>query len=138
MICPICKNLFTLSQKSAAVSGTPDELQTAANLAETLRAHAGECIGMAANMIGVNRSIIAVGLGANAFVMLNPEILEQSGAFDTQEGCLSLTGTRPVRRFRKITVAWQDTAMQRHEQAFTGLLAQVIQHECDHLEGILI
>ena len=138
MICSVCKNLFTLSQKSVPVSGTPAELQTAANLAETLRAHAAECIGMAANMIGVNQRIIAVGLGPAAFVMLNPEIREKSGAFDTQEGCLSLEGTRPAKRYRCITVSWQDTAMQRHEQTFSGLLAQVIQHECDHLDGILI
>ncbi len=138
MICPICKNLFTLSQHSAAVTGTPAELQTAQNLADTLRAHSAECIGMAANMIGVNQRIIAAGLGSAPIVMLNPVITEKSGAFDTAEGCLSLTGTRPVKRYRNITVQWQDTAMQPHERSFSGLLAQVIQHECDHLDGILI
>ena len=138
MICPICKNLFTLSQHAVAVTGTPDDLQTAQNLADTLRAHADECIGMAANMIGVNKRIIAAGLGASPIIMLNPVIRAKSGEFDTEEGCLSLTGTRPVKRYRQITVSWQDTALQRHERKFSGLLAQVIQHECDHLDGIII
>ena len=138
MICPICKNLFALSQKSAPVTGSAEDLQTAQDLADTLHEHSDACIGMAANMIGINKRIIAVGLGSTPIVMLNPVICEKSGAFDTEEGCLSLSGTRPAKRYKQITVRWQDTAMQPHERRFSGLLAQVIQHECDHLEGILI
>ncbi len=138
MICPICKNQFFLAQKSVPVTGTAEDLGTAQNLEDTLRAHAAECIGMAANMIGVNKRIIAVRLGPAVILMLNPVILTKSGAYEAQEGCLSLTGTRTAKRFRTITAAWQDTAMNRHERQFTGLPAQIIQHECDHLDGILI
>ena len=138
MICQICKNLFLLSQHAVAVTGTPEDLQTVQDLADTLQAHANECIGMAANMIGVNKRIIAAGLGGAPIVMLNPVITAKTGEFAAEEGCLSLTGTRPVKRYKRIAVSWQDTAMQPHTRSFTGLLAQVIQHECDHLEGIII
>lgn len=138
MICPICKNTFLLSQKSAPVTGSAEDLQTARNLEDTLRAHASECIGMAANMIGVRKRIIIVGLGPAAIVMLNPVIESGAGEYEASEGCLSLTGSRTVRRFRQITVSWQDTAMRQQKRQFSGLPAQIIQHECDHLEGILV
>ena len=93
---------------------------------------------MAANMIGVNKRIIAVENEGSYLVMLNPEILRRSAPYDTEEGCLSLSGTRPVRRWNSIKVRWQNEQFQTRIKTFTGWTAQIIQHEIDHCEGILI
>lgn len=138
MICPICRNIMLLSVKSKPVTGTPADLQTGADLADTLRAHSAECVGMAANMIGISKRIIAVSVGSVPLVMYNPVITAKADAYETEEGCLSLSGTRKTTRYRSITVRWQDAAMQPQTRRFTGWLAQIIQHETNHLDGIII
>lgn len=136
MIQPIVHDPLFLAQKSARA--TPADADTARDLLETLAAHADGCVGMAANMIGVNKRIIAVENEGSYLVMLNPEILRRSAPYDTEEGCLSLSGTRPVRRWNSIKVHWQNEQFQTRIKTFTGWTAQIIQHEIDHCEGILI
>ena len=108
------------------------------DLLDTLKAHKDNCVGMAANMIGVNRCIIAFQDGAGYTVMLNPKILQKSGAYETEEGCLSLTGVRPVKRWKRIKVRWQNEKLEIRIKTYTGWTAEIIQHEIDHCEGILI
>lgn len=117
---------------------TAEDLPVARDLLETLAAHREECVGMAANMIGVRKNNIVVSMGIINMAMLNPVILDKKRPFDTEEGCLSLPGIRPARRYEKITVEYQDMTMAVHRQTFTGWTAQIIQHEIDHLHGILI
>ena len=136
MIKPIIHDTFFLSRKSDPA--TAEDLPIARDLRDTLSAHRAECVGMAANMIGYNKRIIIVSLGMFDMVMLNPVIVKKTGAFETEEGCLSLSGVRKTTRYQKITVRYQDEQMKPHTQEFTGWTAQIIQHECDHLEGILI
>ena len=136
MIRDICKDETFLAQK--AEPATPDDLQTAADLLETLEHHKNGCVGMAANMIGVNKRIIAFDNEGSYLVMFNPEILKKSGPYQTEEGCLSLTGTRPAKRWKSIKVCWQNERFQERRKTFTGWTAQIIQHEIDHCEGILI
>ncbi len=136
MIKPITHDTFFLSRKSEPA--TAADLPIAKDLRDTLAAHRAECVGMAANMIGSSKRIIIVSVGMFDMVMLNPVIVKKSGAFETEEGCLSLSGVRKTTRYEKITVKYQDERMKLHTQEFTGWTAQIIQHECDHLEGILI
>lgn len=137
MIRTICKDMFFLGLKADAA--TKDDLSIAADLLETLKANADCCVGMAANMIGCKKRIIAVSLGKDKYlVMLNPEIIKAAGKYETQEGCLSLDGQRTCTRFRKITVKYQDTLMRSKTQTFQDRTAQIIQHEIDHTNGILI
>lgn len=136
MIRDICKDEAFLSQK--AEPATPDDLPIAADLLETLEHHRDGCVGMAANMIGVNKRIIAFDNEGSYMVMFNPEIVRQSGPYDTREGCLSLTGTRPARRWKSIKVRWQNEQFQVRLKTFTGWTAQIIQHELDHCGGIII
>lgn len=136
MIREICKNEAFLAQK--AESATPDDLQVAADLLETLEHHKDGCVGMAANMIGVNKRIIAFDNEGTCMVMFNPEIIKMSGPYQTEEGCLSLTGTRPARRWETIKVRWQNEKFQERLKTFTDWTAQIIQHEIDHCEGIII
>lgn len=136
MIKPIIHDTFFLSRKSEPA--TAADLAIAKDLRDTLAAHRDGCVGMAANMIGYSKRIIIVSLGMFDMVMLNPEIMKKSGLFETEEGCLSLSGVRKTTRYQKITVRYQDEQMKSHTQDFTGWTAQIIQHECDHLEGILI
>ena len=136
MIKPITHDTFFLSRKSEPA--TVADLAIARDLRDTLAAHRAECVGMAANMIGSSKRIIIVSVGMFDMVMLNPVIMKKSGAFETEEGCLSLSGVRKTTRYEKITVKYQDERMKPHTQEFTGWTAQIIQHECDHLEGILI
>ena len=126
-----------LAQKSALA--TEADLQTARDLAETLEAHRESCVGMAANMIGVCKRIIAFDLNGTVAVMLNPEILKASGAYETEEGCLSLLGgPRKTKRYQKIKVQYQTTELQTRIKTFEGWTAQIIQHEIDHCNGVLI
>ena len=130
-----------LAGKSEAA--TKEDLQTAKDLLETLIAHKEGCVGMAANMIGVKKRIIAFldesGKVPTYTVMLNPEILKKEGAYDTEEGCLSLLGgPRPCKRYKSIKVQYQTLDLQTRIKTYTGFTAQIIQHEVDHLEGILI
>ena len=136
MIRDICKDEAFLARK--AEPSTPEDLQVAADLLETLEHHKDGCVGMAANMIGVNKRIIVFDNGGENMVMFNPEIVKRSGPYDTEEGCLSLTGVRPVRRWQSIKVRWQNERFQERLKTFTGWTAQIIQHEIDHCEGIII
>ena len=122
---------------------TKEDLQVAQDLLDTLMAHRDSCVGMAANMIGVKKRIIAFldesGRAPVYMVMLNPEIVRKDGAYDTEEGCLSLLGgPRPCKRYKTIKVQYQTTEMQTRVKTFTGFTAQIIQHEVDHCNGVLI
>ena len=136
MICEICKDEAFLSLKAepAAVSDLP----TARDLLDTLAAHKDGCVGMAANMIGVNKRIIAFDNGGEYMVMFNPVIVKRSGAYETEEGCLSLPGTRKTKRIQSIKVQWQNEKFQTRFKTFTDWTAEIIQHEIDHCDGILI
>ena len=136
MIREICKDETFLAQK--AVPATADDLATAQDLLDTLTAHKDDCVGMAANMIGVNKRIIAFDNEGTYMVMFNPVIVRQSGSYEAQEGCLSLTGIRKTKRFQTVKVQWQNEQFQTRLKTFTGWTAEIIQHEIDHCEGILI
>ncbi len=136
MIRPIVRDCILLSKRS--VPATKADLQTVQDLKDTLSAHRQNCVGMAANMIGVHKRIIIVSLGFFDLVMLNPVITEKKDAYETEESCLSLSGASRTTRYHKIRVRYQDEKMQTQVQEFSGQAAQIIQHECDHLEGTLI
>ena len=122
-----------------SVPATAADLDVAQDLLDTLIAHAEGCVGMAANMIGVHKRIIAFDNNGSYMVMFNPEIIKAEGEYQTQEGCLSLLGgPRPVKRFRKIKVRYQNEQMQVRLKTFADFPAQIIQHEVDHCNGILI
>jgi peptide deformylase len=136
MVQPIMKDRFFLSQKS--VPATPDDIQVAQDLLDTLAAHRDGCVGMAANMIGIAKRIIVFTDDGNDMVMFNPELVKTSEPYETEEGCLSLEGIRPTTRYRKITVRYQNAAFQSKQRTFRDWTAQIIQHEIDHCNGILI
>lgn len=136
MIREICKDEVFLAQK--ADPATADDLATAQDLLDTLAAHKDGCVGMAANMIGVNKRIIAFENDGEYMVMFNPVIVRQSGVYDAEEGCLSLSGTRKTKRYQTIKVQWQNEKFQTRIKNFTGWTAEIIQHEIDHCEGIII
>ena len=136
MVREICKDQFLLGR--IAEPATAEDLGAAQDLVETLAAHRDGCVGMAANMIGVNRRIIAFDCDGEILVMFNPVIVKQAGAYEAEEGCLSLTGTRKTRRFQTIKVQWQNERFQTRLHTFTGWTAEIIQHEIDHCNGILI
>ena len=118
---------------------TIEDLQTAQDLLDTLTAHKDSCVGMAANMIGVRKRIIAFDNEGKYMVMFNPEIIKKSDPYQTEEGCLSLLGgPRPCKRYKSIKVQWQTAEFQTRIKTFTGWTAQIIQHEIDHCDGILI
>jgi peptide deformylase len=130
------KDQFFLSMKSAPA--TAEDLDVARDLLETLEANAAGCVGMAANMIGVAKRIIAFDNEGTYLVMFNPEIIKQDGPYTAEEGCLSLPGTRSAKRYRSIKVKYQNEAFQTRFKTFSGWTAQIIQHEIDHCNGILI
>ena len=136
MVREICKDEAFLAQK--AEPATADDLVVAQDLLETLAAHKDGCVGMAANMIGVNKRIIAFDNEGEYMVMFNPAIVKQSGTYEAEEGCLSLTGTRKTKRFQTIKVQWQNEKFQTRLKTFTGWTAEIIQHEIDHCRGITI
>ena len=136
MIREICKDAAFLAQKAEPAAA--DDLVVAQDLLDTLTAHKDGCVGMAANMIGVNKRIIAFDNEGAYMVMFNPVIVKQSGIYEAEEGCLSLTGTRKTKRFQTIKVQWQNEKFQTRLKTFTGWTAEIIQHEIDHCEGILI
>ena len=136
MVREICKDEAFLAQK--AEPATADDLVVAQDLLETLTAHKDGCVGMAANMIGVNKRIIAFDNEGAYMVMFNPVIVKQSGIYEAEEGCLSLTGTRKAKRFQTVKVQWQNEKFQTRLKTFTGWTAEIIQHEIDHCEGIVI
>lgn len=126
---PIIKDEAFLAQKSQPA--TFMDIAVAQDLLDTLAAHADRCVGLAANMIGVQKCVIAVNIGPTNIAMLNPEIIKRSGKYMTEEGCLSLEGERA-------TVAYQDMQFKKCKQSFSGFTAQIIQHEIDHCNGIII
>ena len=136
MIKPICRNLQILAQK--ARPATKQDIPLAKDLLETLAANSADCVGMAANMIGVAKRIIAFDDEGVYRVLFNPEIVKKSGPYEAEEGCLSLDGRHPCKRYDKIEVKFMDSLFRKKTKTFTGFTAEVIQHEIDHLHGILI
>ena len=136
MIREICRDETFLAQKAAPA--TADDLAMAQDLLDTLTAHKDGCVGMAANMIGVCKRIIAFDNEGTYMVMFNPVIVRQSGPYEAQEGCLSLSGVRKTKRFQTIKVQWQNEQFQTRLKTFTGWTAEIIQHAMDHCKGILI
>ena len=136
MIKPITKDPIFLAQKS--VPATILDLPVAQDLKDTLEAHREGCVGMTANMIGVNKRIIIFDDHGSATVMFNPELVKCSGAYETEEGCLSLSGVRKTRRWRQIKVRYQNERFETRLKTYTGFTAQIIQHEIDHCNGVLI
>ena len=138
MIRPIMKDEFFLAQKSAPAVNCEEDLQVARDLLETLEARKEGCVGMAANMIGVAKRIIAFDNEGTYMVMFNPEIVKCSDRYETEEGCLSLVGIRKTKRWKSIKVQYQNEKFQIRLKTFTGWTAQIIQHEIDHCNGIII
>lgn len=136
MIKDICRDEEFLSKPSD--DATADDLDVAQDLLDTLIAHKDGCVGMAANMIGIGKRIIAFENDGGYMVMLNPVIIKQSGAYDATEGCLSLDGTRKTKRWQTIKVQWQNEKLQTRIKTFSGFTAEIIQHEIDHCNGIII
>ena len=136
MVREIIHDPVFLQQKSK--EATAEDIPVAEDLMDTLRANLDRCVGMAANMIGERKRIIAFCNGPFQTVMFNPRITEGSGEYETEEGCLSLPGVRKTKRYRRITVAYQDQAFRKRTETFEGFTAQIIQHEIDHCDGILI
>lgn len=137
MVRPIVKDRFLLSQKSSPAG--KEDLQTAQDLVETIAAHAEECVGMAANMIGVLKRMIVFQENNRYVVMLNPVVRWQSPeTYDTNEGCLCHEGAKDVTRHEEIEVEFLDLRMRKCRVRYSGITAEIIQHELDHLEGILI
>ena len=136
MIQPICKDVIFLARKSEPA--TPEDILIGQDLLDTLNAHRDGCVGMAANMIGKAKRIIVFLDGDTPTVMYNPEIVKASEPYEAEEGCLSLNGTRKTTRYQKIKVRYQNAAFQTRLKSYTGWTAQIIQHEIDHCNGILI
>ena len=136
MVKKIIHDPMFLRQKS--VDATEADKQVVTDLLDTLRANLDRCVGMAANMIGVRKNIIAVHMGFMNVLMYNPKIIKKSGAYETEEGCLSLAGVRKCMRYQEIEVQYQDVNFKQQRQTYSGWIAQIIQHEIDHCCGILI
>lgn len=136
MVKPIVRDMFFLGQKSE--TATKVDAQVAIDLQDTLAAHRAGCVGMAANMIGYKKRTIIVSMGIVNLVMNNPVIISKVGEYEVEEGCLSLEGTRKTTRYKDIEVEYEDTSFKKQKQKFTGFPAQIVQHEMDHLEGIII
>ena len=136
MVKKITRDPMFLAQKS--VDATEADKQVITDLLDTLRANLDHCVGMAANMIGVSKNIIVVALGPFQFAMINPVITKKTGAFQTEEGCLSLDGVRPCTRYKEIEVDYLDTNFKQQPGKYIGWTAQIIQHEVDHCNGIVI
>ncbi len=133
---PIVKDPIFLAQKSAPA--TEADAETARDLLDTFAAHRDGCVGMAANMIGVSRRVIVFDDAGTPTVVFNPEIVRRAGPYEAEEGCLSLPGVRKTKRWRSIKVRYQNERFQMRLKTFTGWTAQIIQHEIDHCDGILI
>lgn len=136
MIRPIVKMPVLLSEPS--VDAMPLDAAVGQDLLDTLAAHAHECVGLAANMIGVRKRIIVASCASGAVLMYNPEIIEASGEYQTEESCLSLEGVRPCARYKRIKVVYLDASFAPCEKSFSGFEAQIIQHEIDHCNGVVI
>jgi len=136
MVRPVVHDPLILSKPSAAA--TAMDMQTAIDLMDTLAANAEHCVGMAANMIGVHKRILVFSAGPFNIAMFNPVIVKKSGPYEAEEGCLSLPGVRRTTRYKIIEVEYQDMSFKKRKETFRDFTAQIIQHEMDHFEGILI
>ena len=136
MIRPIVKDILFLGQKSEPA--TKQDLSVGEDLQDTLQANRDRCVGMAANMIGVKKKIIIVNMGMINVVMYNPAIIRKDTPYETEEGCLSLPGVRKTIRFQNIEVEYLDAGWKKHRQKYSGWTAQIIQHEIDHCNGVII
>ena len=136
MIKPIVKDIFFLRRK--AETATREDIQVGIDLQDTLRANREACVGMAANMIGVNKRVIIVNMGFVDVVMFNPVLIKKDTTYETEEGCLSLTGVRKTTRYENIEVEYLDMNWKKQRQKLSDWTAQICQHELDHLEGIII
>ena len=136
MIKPIMRDMMFLSQPSERA--TTADKQVITELVDTLNAHLEGCVGMAANMIGVHKRIIVVRMGPISMPRVNPEIVAKSGEYEAEEGCLSLMGVRKCKRWQTIEVSYQDSSFLPRRQKYTGWIAQIIQHEIDHCNGVII
>ena len=136
MIRPVVRDVFFLRQKSEPA--TQGDLSIGHDLRDTLASNRDRCVGMAANMIGEKKRVIIVNMGPVDVVMYNPVITRKDSHFETEEGCLSLDGVRKTTRYQNISVEYRDGTWKKRQQNYTGWIAQIIQHEMDHLEGIII
>lgn len=136
MIKPVMKDIIFLGQKSEPA--TKDDMSIVDDLIDTLRANLEHCVGMAANMIGIKKRIIVFSVGGMIVAMVNPVILKKEKSYETEESCLSLTGFRKTMRYETIEVEYFDRNFKKKKQIFTGFAAQIIQHEVDHCNGIII
>lgn len=136
MIKPIVKDIFFLNQKSE--KATKADTQIIKDLQDTLTAHKDSCVGMAANMIGYNKRIIIVTVGMINMVLVNPIIVKKAFPYETEEGCLSLEGVRKTTRYKEIEVEFEDISFKKQRRKFSDWTAQIIQHEIDHCDGIII
>lgn len=136
MVKPIMRDILFLGQK--AEKATEADKQVVQDLLDSLKANEAGCVGMAANMIGVKKAIIVVNMGFMNVPMINPVIVKKTGIYETKEGCLSLIGTRKAKRYKDIEVEYLDASWKKQQQKYSGWIAQIIQHECDHLEGIVV
>lgn len=136
MVQPVNHDPIALGRRSLPAS--PEDASTGQDLLDTLQAHETECVGMAANMIGVHKRIIAVNDEGTYRLMYNPEIIKKSGNYETEEGCLSLSGVRKTARWKTIKVRFLNENFSLRIKTFTGFTAQIIQHEIDHCDGVLI
>ena len=136
MVRTVVRDVFFLAQKSEPA--TKDDLGTVQDLLDTLQANTDHCVGMAANMIGVRKNVIAVQMGMVNAAMLNPVIVKRTGPYETEEGCLSLDGVRKTTRYQEIEVEYYDFNWKKQRQKLSGWTAQICQHEIDHLSGKII
>ena len=136
MVKPIMRDVLFLNQKSE--QATEADKQVVQDLLDTLKANEDGCVGMAANMIGVKKRIIAVDMGFANIPMINPVIVQKSGPYETEEGCLSLIGVRKTTRYNEIEVEFLDDGFEKKRRKYSGWIAQIIQHEVDHCDGIII
>ena len=136
MIKPIVKDIEFLKQKSELA--TEDDIQVVNDLVDTLQANLDHCVGLAANMIGIKKRILVFSVGKIIVPMINPVILKKERPYEAEESCLSLVGSRHTIRYEEIEVEYLDRNFKKHKQIFTGFTAQIIQHEVDHFEGIII
>ena len=136
MIQPVMKDMLFLSQKSESASRK--DLPVGRDLQDTLKANREACVGMAANMVGIKKRVIIVNMGEIDVVMFNPVLLKKDTPYEAEEGCLSLEGVRPTTRYQNIEVEYQDMQWKKRRVRLSGWTAQIVQHELDHLEGIII
>ena len=136
MVRKIIRDPMFLHQKSALATET--DVQVITDLLDTLNANLDKCVGMAANMIGERKRILVVAMGPFVFPMINPVITQKTGKYETEEGCLSLDGVRSCTRWQEIEVDYLDREFKPKHAKYSGFTAQIIQHEMDHFEGILI